>query len=138
MEINPDLIISGTNTKLLDVINQPDIYSTNEVKTNKIWIDGKPIYRLVLTTTTNGIKNDVTLRTPETIDTMVDYRVYALSTNGGNFDSLPANSISYTTGNTPRGVTYITKNGDWNANGLYCVSIKDYSYFIAIIEYTKN
>ena len=26
-----------------------DIYSTNEVKTNKVWIDGKPIYRKVLT-----------------------------------------------------------------------------------------
>lgn len=22
-----------------------DVYSTNEVKTNKVWIDGKPIYR---------------------------------------------------------------------------------------------
>lgn len=25
----------------------PDIYSTSEVKTNKVWIDGKPIYRKV-------------------------------------------------------------------------------------------
>ena len=25
-----------------------DIYSTNEVKTNKVWIDGKPIYRKVI------------------------------------------------------------------------------------------
>ena len=26
----------------------PDIYSTSEVKTNKVWIDGKPIYRRVM------------------------------------------------------------------------------------------
>lgn len=25
-----------------------DIYSTEEVKTNKVWIDGKPIYRVVM------------------------------------------------------------------------------------------
>ena len=25
-----------------------DVYSTNEVKTNKVWIDGKPIYRKVI------------------------------------------------------------------------------------------
>lgn len=29
-----------------------DIYSTDEVKTNKVWIDGKPIYRKVLLCTT--------------------------------------------------------------------------------------
>lgn len=32
-------------------INNPDSYSTSEVKTNKVWIDGKPIYRKVLTGT---------------------------------------------------------------------------------------
>ena len=25
-----------------------DVYSTKEVKTNKVWIDGKPIYRKVI------------------------------------------------------------------------------------------
>ena len=31
-----------------------DIYSTSEIKTNKIWIDGKPIYRKVISSTLNG------------------------------------------------------------------------------------
>ena len=38
-----------------------EVYSTDEVKTNKIWIDGKPIYRKVLTqtiTTTSGTVTD--------------------------------------------------------------------------------
>lgn len=37
-------------SSIVDAINEingeiPDIYSTSEVKTNKVWIDGKPIYR---------------------------------------------------------------------------------------------
>jgi hypothetical protein len=28
-----------------EVISNPDIHSSEEVKTNKIWIDGKPVYR---------------------------------------------------------------------------------------------
>lgn len=31
-----------------DSIASPDIYSTTETKTNKVWIDGKPIYRKVI------------------------------------------------------------------------------------------
>lgn len=38
-----------------------DVYSTNEVKTNKIWIDGKPIYRKVFTgyTTTGNYNHNL-------------------------------------------------------------------------------
>lgn len=32
-----------------------DVYSTNEIKTNEIWIDGKPIYRKVITGTKTSI-----------------------------------------------------------------------------------
>ena len=38
-----------------------DVYSTTETKTNKVWIDGKPIYRIVFDTT-------VTKGTSKTID----------------------------------------------------------------------
>lgn len=34
---------------LIDEIKDAEIYSTDEVKTNKVWIDGKPIYRKVFT-----------------------------------------------------------------------------------------
>lgn len=30
---------------------EKDVYSTEEVKTNKVWIDGKPIYRRVMIST---------------------------------------------------------------------------------------
>ena len=48
MKINKDLIISGTNMTLGDTAYK-DIYSTTETKTNKVWIDGRPIYRKVIT-----------------------------------------------------------------------------------------
>lgn len=36
-----------TNTTDITNLQNGEIYSTNEVKTNKIWIDNKPIYRKV-------------------------------------------------------------------------------------------
>ena len=36
-----------TNASDIQKINDAEVYSTNEIKTNKIWIDGKPIYRKV-------------------------------------------------------------------------------------------
>lgn len=37
-----------TNTSDIQDIKDAEVYSINEVKTNKIWIDGKPIYRKVI------------------------------------------------------------------------------------------
>lgn len=45
MKINPDFIFNENGNKFSD-IQIKDIYSTNEIKTNKIW-DGKPVYRKV-------------------------------------------------------------------------------------------
>lgn len=38
-----------------DYVNDGESYSTDEVKTNKTWIDGKPIYRKVLLTPSGGV-----------------------------------------------------------------------------------
>lgn len=38
----------GINTSDIQSIKDGEIYSTSEIKTNKIWIDGKPIYRKVI------------------------------------------------------------------------------------------
>ena len=48
--------MEGTDTDKAPSVNAvkeyvKEIYSTNEVKTNKIWIDGKPIYRKVINST---------------------------------------------------------------------------------------
>ena len=64
-EVNVSEIAVGTDTPTEDTKLQietmdldaqyeeiNDIYSTSEIKTNKIWIDGSPIYRRVIQTTT--------------------------------------------------------------------------------------
>lgn len=61
-QITTDLV-SGINS-----IIDADIYSTTEVKTNKIWIDNKPIYRKVI--------NFGTL--PNTTDKLVDPNIVDL------------------------------------------------------------
>lgn len=38
---------------LSDGQNTIDLYSTDEVKTNKVWIDGKPIYRIAVEDTSS-------------------------------------------------------------------------------------
>lgn len=48
-----DNVISSEETWSSQKINEEnrEVYSTDEVKTNKVWIDGKPIYRKVTTQT---------------------------------------------------------------------------------------
>ena len=50
--------------------NIKDVYSTDEVKTNKVWIDGKPIYRKVFYSATNWENNAVIGSIPN-FDTIV-------------------------------------------------------------------
>lgn len=64
MKINKDLIISDTNYTLGDIAYK-DIYSTSEVKTNKTWINGKPIYRKVIQT---NVDNDINTYIPYNIN----------------------------------------------------------------------
>ncbi len=55
MNINSDLIVKTKNLGQIEdeaFKEEIDTYSTNEVKTNKVWVDGKPIYRKVLNTGT--------------------------------------------------------------------------------------
>ena len=52
--------------------NDTDEYSTSEVKTNKVWIDGKPIYRKTFYDSNNGISNTTHLDVPY-IDAIITY-----------------------------------------------------------------
>lgn len=38
----------NTTKNIKEYIDESEVYSTSEVKTNKVWIDGKPIYRKVI------------------------------------------------------------------------------------------
>ena len=46
--VNNNATETSTNsTNIANIINA-EVYSTSEIKTNKVWIDGKPIYRKVI------------------------------------------------------------------------------------------
>ena len=85
MQINKDLIISGTNMTLGDTAYK-DIYSTTETKTNKIWIDGRPIYRKVIT----GNLSQAQWNHGITFDTIVSIEGVFINTNSGNTFNIPS------------------------------------------------
>lgn len=60
-----------SNFKLNKDLLPKEVYSTNEVKTNKIWIDGKPIYRQVINTTGDNSQSQA-IATISNIDNIVN------------------------------------------------------------------
>lgn len=111
--------------------NYTDIYSTSEVKTNKVWIDNKPIYRRILTISAN-----VEVGTTET-------------DISGKLVETPADIMSWGIDN----VIFLQKTGNFSeglgivlnvSTGIItAVSLKSSSYWLAsgfhiMIEYTKT
>ena len=52
---------SNVDTYSCNYINGLETYSTDETKTNKVWIDGKPIYRKIISFTTTSGSSSKTL-----------------------------------------------------------------------------
>lgn len=134
MQINKDLIVEGTNHTLEDIpfdIDLSDVYSTAEKKTNKVWIDNRPIYRRVVTGTVNasGQVQDITtisnLRQILTIRGVI-YSSYGQWWNIPNYhgESGYVNSIYC------------------DANGRISLTVGNFygagKPFIIILEYTKK
>lgn len=73
---------STTDGYSCDYINDlvEDVYSTTETKTNKVWVDGKPIYRKVLTFTTTTSGNDANVSIGSNIENIIN--VYGTLSNG--------------------------------------------------------
>lgn len=108
-----------------------DIYSTSEVKTNKVWIDNKPIYRRILTVSTNvevgttetDISNKLVETTADIMSWRIDNVVFLQKT--GNFSEGLGIVLNVSTG------------------VITAVSLKSSSYWLAsgfhiMIEYTKT
>ena len=130
MKINSDLVISGTNMTLGDIAYK-DIYSTTETKTNKVWVDGKPIYRKVFFNYFNDeynnwypIGNITNLKTVIKVEGMVKQK------NDGNFINFPRCS---TFDNTSSDL-YI--NGNTGAVNIRIGKATGELYLI--VEYTKT
>lgn len=79
-----------------DYINNLTIYSEEEVKTNKTWIDGKPIYRLVKVYTPTSSTATYSLDNLS-IDTLIDikHRIVREYNENTDFDNYYNNSTDY-------------------------------------------
>lgn len=133
MQINKDLIISGTGVTLEETINQPDIYSTTETKTNKVWIDGKPIYRKVINF--GSLPNNTTKYIPHNInniDKVIEIRGYATESGTKNFYPLP---LQYKGADSSYNVEILVNNNNVIAGASQNRSM--YTAYV-ILEYTKN
>ena len=112
---------------LNDIPSNLDVYSTDEVKTNKVWIDGKPIYRRVVEFTFSSTLNNWNLITPQTFTSLL--KCCGFFKDGTVFMNFPV-----TNGNE---ILAVYGNG---TTGIY--EKHNYSYpngksGYLIIEYTK-
>ena len=113
---------------LNDIPNTLDVYSTDEVKTNKVWIDGKPIYRRVVEFTFSTTLNTWDLILAQPFSSVVNYYGYLVdSTAFMNFPVTSGNEVISVYGNGRTG--FYEKH-----NYTYPNNKKGY----LIVEYTKT
>ena len=123
---NKNNLVSAIN----EVNSKKDVYSTNEVKTNKVWIDNRPIYRKVIQFTTDSVSGSF-----HTVSTGITGNIKITSIDGiverSNFD----NSVPYEESST--GYFYLSY-----VRGTHNISYKTGSDLVelpvhVIIEYVK-
>lgn len=111
-----------------------DIYSTDEVKTNKIWIDNKPIYRksIYINAFPNVAEKNVAHGITN-ISQILD--IYGYATDGSRTFPLPFISVNITTGSAS-GSIYITANST-NVTLGTASNRSAFSGYVTL-EYTKT
>ena len=124
----------GINTSDIQDIKDAEVYSINEVNTNKIWIDGKPIYRKVVNI--ENLPNRAEKQVAHGIANIENIiKVYGFANDGTRTIPLPFISVEITTGSTSASV-YILANNTNITLGAYA-DRSDFSGY-AILEYTKT
>ena len=111
-------------------------YSTTEQKTGGVWIDGKPIYRKVISNTLPNSGGNILIGTLSTdIENVVDARFILV---GSEFQSVDA---CYSGGNyTPLNVGFINTAGTNKGKAYYKSYVTSYygATVVLIAEYTKT
>lgn len=106
-------------------LNKDNIYSTEETFTGKYWIDGKKIYRKVVTGTITSAHTKINL----SHDNIINISGKILGDNGGNNELIyyyDNTNYSYIYSQSYTALMLLTVEGNLNKN------------YYAIIEYTKN
>jgi len=81
-DLIPIVDISADETKKISFNNlTKDVYSTSEIKTNKVWIDGKSIYRKVITGTRTSGNNYTVDFELSSLSSIVKIDIYAICQN---------------------------------------------------------
>lgn len=125
---------SQTNATDINNLKSGEVYSTTEVKTNKVWIDGKPIYRQVIDVTDmfpNGITANIQATKKYVINNFGNLTKTRLVRVGIN--PLEFKSFKY--------IQYINDQNRTDINiqvGANGVGISSGQYFKLIFEYTKT
>lgn len=92
METKDKLVTAEGLKTVYDILNNkiPPVYSTAEVDTGSTWIDGKPIYRACISTTTtlvNSIGDVATL--PSNVDTPISFTAFAKLPSDSGWRPIP-------------------------------------------------
>lgn len=121
-----------TKTSIVDSINElidGEAYSTSEVKTNKVWVDGKPIYRKCIAngvSATNGTK--FSLSSISNLGSLTDIISKEVRSTGaeifGNYYDGTSNKFTLQYYSTPNEIN------TWSGSETYTVTI--------FVEYTKS
>ena len=125
-------VVNGNDDEFIQY-KMGETYSTDEVKTNKKWIGGKPIYRKVFEI--GSLPNDTTISIPhgiKNLDTFTDKRAswYDSIDDRWNFDYRKDSDTVIIYFNPNNTNLYIRATGtDWSARTSKC---------IVTLEYTKT
>lgn len=112
------------------VEEEKDIYSLEEVKTNKVWIDGKPIYRKVIEGATDE-SGGIVISTIVNVSKLINIYGFIQSATGHQF--LPNSSMGIDGTNDIR-VIKTSKNNIQIQFGSYFYNCT-YNF---VLEYTKT
>lgn len=137
LPIGTELEFNGETTDIPDGWQQTtdvNTYSTNEIKTGKTWVDGKPIYRKTLTGNTGSarVNAQYTLLTDANIDNITNAEGFCknLTSQQKNINLLFSDTIS---------LVYDTAGTNINKLILFMNNSSAASFDYAItIEYTKK
>lgn len=136
LPVGAEIEFDGQSTDIptgWEEITNPDSYSTTEIKTNKTWIDGKPIYRKVINigSITNTTSNNTVNPNISNLDTLIS--LDGIFNIGAN--RIPINFHNSVTASGGIGFCCFFQASD-NLLYILCKSAINSGY--VVMEYTKT
>ncbi len=132
--IRPTIYILNDNNvyeKIIETVDKNTFYSVNERMTNKIWVDGKPIYRRTIITSVKANTTDTSISISNIpYDTIMinqseSYNTWGTNSTGGLTWNLSSSDYSHCWVNTDKNIRIINNS---SATRTYVITL----------EYTKK